>query len=407
MALSKQKPRTSGQKAVRLDSEVDVFDITKYDKQWVVLRLIGPCTSYGKGWADLGKSEETGKAIRFPKVIPGYDPVTQEFDGKDAYQKFAEAYPENLRIGQAYLQNVIVRVLQEDYNHAKSKKLRTDAEKKGRKFPSYTEDENKYYFKESKSSKAKTPVQVWEITSNFMDKLQNLKSANGIMIKGTKKFFDIDDAKHGADIQLMYDSSKKGTDKLQVMIETKNVPLTDEEMQYLLWVIDPEKLESCKKDNPDAAKAEVSRWKKRLEGEDADDEDDDGSAKKKKKKNNKYLDDDDDDKPKGKKGGKKRRDDDEEDDLDDDDDDLSDSFDDDDDEEDEPRKKKGKVKPKAKKKPSRDDDEDDEDLDDDEEDDFDEDDEEDEPRSKKKPPVKAGKKKPKRRSRDDDDEDDD
>ena len=421
MKFGDAKPQTRGDSA-RLEDLVDVLKLP--NGKWVQVRILpNDIIAMKTHWINI-LAGKTKREVKIPKLCVSFDPMTEETK-KGVKCPYCTV---ETQTSVAYLVNVIVRSLQEDA----PRRIKLTAEEK------------KSGFKD-KDSESWTPVRVMRITSTLMSKILGLKDLNKRTIKGTKKAFDVSDAKYGIDINIRYDEKAKGGDKYQINLATNEEArkaLSEEELAYLVYELSPELMTQMGLETPALAKKQLDSMQivgtQEFEGgEDGDDDDDDDLGSKKKKAPAKKVapakkgkdfheddddedddddldDDDEDDEPpkKGKKAppakkgpAKKRssRDDDDEDD-DEDDDDEDEEDDEDEDDEDEPPARSKKKAPPSKKRSSRDDDDDDEDDEDEDDDDEDEDDEDDEPpaKSKKKaPPAK------KRSSRDDDDDEDD
>lgn len=378
--------------APRLSDLVPIVNLK--DGKTRTLRLIGPMTLVPIVWIEI-KKKEGGKA-RIPRISLRYDPKTGETNDKIEC-------PYEAAFGAARataLSNAIDRDLQEG-RPAKPKKP-TAYESKTRTWFEY-----EAMYKENNEGGGWTPVEVLQVPISVARKIQDIIATNKKKIKDKKgntttKNFGPDHPKYGFDITIKYDGKRSPAEQYFVA-KSDSSPLTEEELEYLLWQYNLEKPFTMKEALEDVKKLKkiaVSTSKDADDEDDEDDEDEDDKVSTKKSKS--------------KKSSKaKSFDDDDDDDADDEDEDeppkkskkKSKSFDDDDDDDDEDEEDE-KPKKKSKKKPV-DEDEDDEDEEDekskkkskaksksDDEDDEDED----------EPPKKSKKKKA---SKDDDDWDDD
>ena len=389
------------QKAPRLSDLVQTVDFR--DGKPHTLRLIGPARRQARHWITT-KNKEGGKNKPFPKICLAYNSETGEFDGECPY---CDA---GIRASIEVQQNAIDRDIQEEGPPKKAGEP-TKFERKLREYLGY-----EAYFKESIDTKLWTPARVVVLNTSPAIKVKDTVAVNKVKMKdGTKKTFPPNHPKYGYDLVIQYHDDKKraASDKYSVVKDERNA-LTEEELNYALWMLDLEKPEKLS-----VAKEEMKRLKSRLWREDGDEDEDDMPKKKKrhqeedddfdekssrsKKRSRDDDEDEDEDERSSRKSSKKRSQDWDDDEEDDDDDDevtsrkrgKSKSDDDDDEEEDDRRRSK-----RSNSRKSRNDDED-------------EDDEEDTRRSSKKRRVtdddeeeEDNRKSSKRRSRDDDDDDD-
>ena len=390
-SLETSKPKIGGgNERPRLSDVFKTFEWPKKPK-FVRLRLVGGITSYAYRWFEV-KTKDGGKAT-FPIQRLNWDAEAETYDStkKDPFAKIPG------RDDVKYYMNALIRDIQENYNHKKASKK-------------FTKKELKTGFKEIESD-SETPFEALRMPPSLVQKIQELADLNKVTDKksGKKITKDVSDEKYGIDLEIKFDSSKKGGDMYAIQ-KAERTPLTDEEKEYLLQPI----FDAVQPMSLEEALEEVKRLKKSVivpegseaasddpddEDEDYDDEDDDEPAKKKGKGKDKSA--------KGKKKAKDEDDDDDEDDEDDEDSDDDDEDDSDEDSDDDSDDDDNDDKPvKGKKGKSKKSDEDD-DGDEDEEEEDDEDDDDDEPKSKKsKSKSKVNKKsRGKKKSKDDDDDD--
>lgn len=306
----------------RIDDTWEVLTLPK--EKWVSVRFVGPISGYGVHWIEI--LTKRGKTTRIPKYCLAYDP---DSNTRDSTKDCPYCELESADYSREFYVNAIIRDLQEDEPSRKAK---------------HTEDEAQSGFKD-KNSKSWTPVRVVRLPVSLITKLNRLSDLNRVKSKdGNSKSYDLSHEKYGCDVFIQYNPEASGTDKYNANLGQRS-PLTEEEMNYLLWDIeDKAPLESVE----EARREAKSLASKAVEH---DEDDEDSAAKGKKHKSNaSFYDDDEDDLPKSKAAKKKPAP------VDDDDDD-DDGYYDDNDEDDAPQKKSP-----AKKKPAPvDDDEDDED----------------------------------------------
>lgn len=431
------KPRKSTNDSAKLEEVIDILKFSDFENEWVRVRLLERgLLAVKRHWCKI-ITQKTKQRIEIPKYCISFDPENEAEPKKGIECPYCELVTKDRATSPVtneffYLINAIVRDLQEQ---------------EPARVPEHTSKEKKSGYKDIKS-KSWTPVRVLRLTNTVVARIQELGETNIVKSKKDpkkKQAFPLSHPKHGVDINIKYKPKASGSDKYSVdKSDEGRVPLTEEEMAYLVYNLDEGLLDITGRFTQEQAEDDVKKTdfvdSENIDDDNDDDEDGISLGKKKKKKK---TDDDDDDVPRKKKKAKSksRLDDEEEDDvpkkkkkknaLDDDDDapkkkkkKPSSRDDDDDDEDDRPVKKK--------KKPSRSDDDDDapkkkkkvkSKLDDDDDDApvskkkkkkpsrSDDDDEDDAPKKKKKKSSgdsdkKSSKKSGKKKSKIDDDDDD-
>lgn len=214
---------------VREDTLVDIYPYPS--GKAVVLRLFGPVMSVGKYWVSTRKRD--GKKGQFPIGCSSWDPMQGTRDPnkddpwRDYEQKeYDEGIPRNehkVRFSVEYFCNAIIRSIQE---------------RPPRDMPEPTAEEAKTHFKD-KDSDSWTPVRVVRLPLSVLDKVQKYKSMNVVRSKktGHTATFDLTHEKFGCDITVMYDEKAAGAMKYTVNKDSRT-PLTEEEMNYLVWDLD-------------------------------------------------------------------------------------------------------------------------------------------------------------------------
>lgn len=214
---------------VREDTLVDIYPYPS--GKAVVLRLFGPVMSVGKYWVSTRKRD--GKKGQFPIGCSSWDPMQGTRDPnkddpwRDYEQKeYDEGIPRNehkVRFSVEYFCNAIIRSIQE---------------RPPRDMPEPTAEEAKTHFKD-KDSDSWTPVRVVRLPLSVLDKVQKYKSMNVVRSKKTGRTatFDLTHEKFGCDITVMYDEKAAGAMKYTVNKDSRT-PLTEEEMNYLVWDLD-------------------------------------------------------------------------------------------------------------------------------------------------------------------------
>lgn len=214
---------------VREDTLVDVYPYPS--GKAVVLRLFGPVMSVGKYWVSTKKRD--GKKGQFPIGCSSWDPMQGTRDPnkddpwRDYEQKeYDEGIPRNehkVRFSVEYFCNAIIRSLQE---------------RPPRDIAEPTTEEAKTHFKD-KDSDSWTPVRVVKLPLSVLDKVQKYKAMNVVRSKKTGRTatFDLTHEKFGCDITVMYDEKAAGAMKYTVNKDSRT-PLTEEEMNYLVWDLD-------------------------------------------------------------------------------------------------------------------------------------------------------------------------
>lgn len=236
---------------VREDTIVDIYPYPS--GKAVVLRLFGPVMSVGKYWVTTIKRD--GKKGQFPIGCSSWDPMQGTRDPnkddpwRDYEQKeYDEGIPRNehkVRFSVEYFCNAIIRSIQE---------------RPPRDMAEPTEDEAKSHFK-NKDSDSWTPVRVVRLPLSVLDKVQKYKSMNVVRSKKTGRTatFDLTHEKFGCDITVMYDEKAAGAMKYTVNKDART-PLTEEEMNYLVWDLDKLYIEY----DPNDMQQSFDSWYKRM-----------------------------------------------------------------------------------------------------------------------------------------------
>lgn len=356
MKLDDAKAPAGGGEHQKLD---DLFECVKLpDGKWVQVRVMPyDICAVKQHWLNIIGSKSK-REVKIPKICVSFDPATEE--PKDGVKCVYCDHEEKPSLP-FYVLNVLVRSLQED---APRKNRITSAEKKsGIKDP---------------DSDSWTPIRALRVPSSVLAKIQALKDLN--KPKGSKKGYSVTDPENGADINLMYNSKKSGTDKWQVQLSDKG-PLSEEELALLHYDFDGEDIaDKLGRETPKQAMAEFKRMEivdsKEFDDKDDGSGDDLGSKGKSKRRESKstraVYDDSDDDKPAPKKSSRSSKK------PASSDDSADDSADDSDDSEDD--KPAAKKSSRSSKKPAE---SDDDDSGDDSADDDSDDDSDDKPAAKK------------------------
>lgn len=235
---------------VREDTLVDMYPYPS--GKAVVLRLFGPVMSVGKYWVSTKKRD--GKKGQFPIGCSSWDPMQGTRDPnkddpwRDYEQKeYDEGVPRNehkVRFSVDYFCNAIIRSLQE---------------RRPRDIAEPTDEERKTHFK-NKDSDSWTPVRVVKLPLSVLDKIQKYKAMNVVRSKKTGRTatFDLTHEKFGCDITVMYDEKAAGAMKYTVNKDSRT-PLTEEELNYLVWDLDQLYVEY----DPDDMQQSFDSWYRR------------------------------------------------------------------------------------------------------------------------------------------------
>ena len=207
-------------KRKRLEEVVDMIELKK---DLATLRLVGPLVPYAQWWIDI--TTKDGKKVSIPKVPQAaLDPKTGELDSStdDPYSEVPGA-----RLQVFYLINAIDRDAQENEPRRKS---------------SPTQKEDKTGFKE-KDSSTWTPVGVVRIPPMVAQNLQALETKNRYKIKSKDgrsrvKTFDLMHPKYGRDVYISKDKDATSPSTMYKSSLADKSPLTDDEMDYLIWDLD-------------------------------------------------------------------------------------------------------------------------------------------------------------------------
>lgn len=214
---------------VREDTLVDIY---RYPSgKAVVLRLFGPVMSVGKYWVSTKKRD--GKKGQFAIGCSSWDPMqgTRDPNKDDPWRDYEQKeYDEGIprdehkvRFSVEYFCNAIIRSIQE---------------RPPRDMPEPTAEEAKTHFKD-KDSDSWTPVRVVRLPLSVLDKVQKYKAMNVVRSKKTGRTatFDLTHEKFGCDITIMYDDKAAGA-MMYTVNKDARTPLTEEEMNYLVWDLD-------------------------------------------------------------------------------------------------------------------------------------------------------------------------
>ena len=397
----KETKGSSGRDKYRWDDHVVKTDLEDGGPP-VRLRLRGGVVSGAQHFVQhTYKKDGEVKKVRYYVPCFSYDPDTETFK-EDRHCPYHLA---GMKAAKFYISECINRDKQD--NEPRKHKGVPTKDVDGEEFIDAA--------KLKKNSKFWTALEVIRLTATCSSKIRdNIEPANKRKTKNGVKAFPIEHPKFGRDIEVVFDSSKKGSDMYTVqhcIAEDATEPLSKDEKNmpgyYLEGIIPSFENSQEEGDKFYALKEEGFRDmqmkgflddKRRpisLESEEDEEDEDIPRSKKKKKKKKEWEDSDYD----------------EEDDEDDEEDE---------DEEDTPKKKKKKKRSKKRRKVEEDDDEDDEDEDDEDDDDerpkkkkgkkkrkVEDDDDDDDEDDEDDKPKKKGKKKGKKSSYFDDDEDDD
>ena len=355
---------SSGGSADNFDMR-EVVEITKLEKSWKPLRIIGPPVSHSIHWFNFLTKE--GKVTSNNRHCLNFNSKTGKTDpdGPCPFCRDLELKPKT---------EVYVNTVDRDAQAAQPKKTKGPTKKEAKRVKW---NGGEYMFISGKDSSSWTCVSVLRVVATVGTSISEIVSLNRRKDKksGETKPFPPSHKTYGFDIMVKYDSKAKSASNMYSVQKGDNSKITKDELDLLYWKI-PTHDEAAP--SLEDAEATIKWLKARLcdrSGErtfpDAEDESgDDGKKKKKKKKKGK------------KKGG------------------FEDKFDEDDEDEDEDsgkKKKKKKKKSKSKdekkgKKKSKD---------------ADDDDDEDVKKKKKKSKKDSSKGKKKKKSKDEDEDDDD
>ena len=197
----------------------EAIDMVPLKKDLSTLRPVGPLVAYAVWWITVKTKQ--GKEVSFPKVALGFNSETGEVDEnvEDPYSEL-----ENTRLQVKYYINVIERNKQEN---------------EPRKRPKPTSDEDASGFKE-KGSPTWTPVGAIGVPPTVAQQMQALATQNRHKGKNKSgavvtKSFDLTHPKYGRDILLSYDKDSKSAANYYNLSLADPSPLTEEEMDYLIW----------------------------------------------------------------------------------------------------------------------------------------------------------------------------
>lgn len=292
MSWSTAKPNTGGSD-IRLE---DLFELITFNKGSPNTgRFVGPITSYAEHWMDVRK-KDGGKAS-ISKHCLNYNPKTQEFEDNGCpYCKTEGVKPARVM----YLSNIIDRELQDSEPMNKPPLKSSEKKLKTIGFEGETFD---CYVKESVKSKSWTPVVVLRATPTVTKSIQTITASNKRKTKKGEQVFELSHPKFGRDIEITYDPNLAGAAKYNVQKGENREPLSDEELNFLLW--DIFKVDSMVEDLATAERNVKQLSKIIIGGKEEEnkkkfysdeDEDEDEKPRKKKSKNNrssKDLEDDD------------------------------------------------------------------------------------------------------------------
>ena len=217
-----KKKRIHGdRKRPRLEDVVELANLIKKFKEF---RLVGPLVCYAMWWFTV--STKDGRQVSFPKPAVSFNPETGELDNsvEDPYR---DCQAEK-RLQVVYLHNAIDRATQE--NEPKRK-------------PRPTREENESGFK-VKESDTWTPVEVIRVPPTIAQQMQDFESLNRWKKTNSKtgravtRTFDISHPRFGRDISIAYDKDASSPGNYYNLSLSDKSPLTEEEMDYLIWDIE-------------------------------------------------------------------------------------------------------------------------------------------------------------------------
>lgn len=250
-------------KSPRLEELVEVFDFKAHPKQWIKVRFIGPVWSYYQFWMQVRKQDKS-LSKDFPKLCLDWNAASEDFDSEQC------PYRANLDRGSLfYVSNAIIRELQDGEPRKEKQVPRNKFESKPREMCGYD-----CHVKSGRDSKSWTPVRVLRIPATLADQLRSLSDSNRVISKktGETKYYDIGHPKFGIDVEIYYAPKPGGKGGDYRVQRLERTPLTEEELNYLLWPLDVLKPEDVK-----TAKREWDSIKDRLvtdKSEPVKDEDD-------------------------------------------------------------------------------------------------------------------------------------
>jgi hypothetical protein len=286
-SFSNLKPHIGNNDSVRLEELIEIYKFQDHPDEWCQLRFLERgLLACKRHWVKIFAGKEK-KEVTIPRWCVSFDSdnESEPLAGVNCpYCELSHGNDGTARAEHFYLVNAIVRDLQED---EPARKVR----------PTKKEEDTGY--KDIKS-KSWTPVRVIRLTNTLVARFQELAETNIVTSKtsGKKKAFDVSHEKYGCDINVKYKPKEPGASKYSADKVEGRTPLTPEEMDYLVWDLDPSILDLAGRMSPQQALDDFKKMNI-VGGDDiADDDDDDddsydlGRSRKKRK-----VEDDDDDSP--------------------------------------------------------------------------------------------------------------
>ena len=214
-------------------SYMDVIDLHKFDPEWSAIRLVGSVFPIRQHWIPV---QTKGGKKNFSRVcLKTLDP--------SAHCPYCEA---GFKTSSIFLHNAIIRSIQEDKPENK-KKLRIPEGQEFRK----------------KGDTFWSPVRVVQLPSTIASKIKSFTKINKVKAKsGAIKCFDVNHPKYGTDLLISFDGDKAGTAKWDVQKDVRS-PLTQEEMDYLLYDLDL--VYDCIEDEDESLRTLIDIWNKSSE----------------------------------------------------------------------------------------------------------------------------------------------
>lgn len=284
-SFSNLKPHIGNNDSVRLEELIEIYKFQDHPDEWCQLRFLERgLLACKRHWVKIFAGKEK-KEVTIPRWCVSFDPdnESEPLDGIDCpYCELSHGNEGTARAEHFYLVNAIVRDLQED---EPARKVRP------------TKKEEETGFKDIKS-KSWTPVRVIRLTNTLVARFQELAETNIVTSKtsGKKKAFDVSHEKYGCDINVKYKPKEPGSSKYSADKVEGRTPLTQEEVDYLVWDLDPSILDLAGRMTPQQALDDFKKMNI-VGGDDLEDDDDDDSYDLGRSRKKRKDEDDDDDSP--------------------------------------------------------------------------------------------------------------
>lgn len=234
--IEEKNKKYGNSRSYRMSDFVQVFDKKNYTKKYATFRPVGPImavhTHLVKCERQITDAEDKrSKEYMYGAPCIDYDPETGTMKETRNCPYCKIGIPTTVR----FYQNAIIRDLEK--NFTPNNEQRTASEKTPREVEGV-----KFFFKESKDSPLKTPIQVIEYPKSLSSKLKEIQDFNFYKDPetGERKNAVLSDINNGVDLLIAYYPDKDVANKYSIMrdADAGKTPISKETRRdYALWDI--------------------------------------------------------------------------------------------------------------------------------------------------------------------------